>query len=912
MFESQGSSSVKICYLEFFARTVYALTSLPKLGQLGQVCDNNDSDGENNPDNKDDDVDTTAGLGLLLNAADNEYTIKCCGFVDTWEFYAKDNTGVVDLQMWRSIGGGSYTLVGQNSYTVTDTDKEIRYSVPVSERIPVQNGDIIGFYTAGNPIVSYKREWGGWNWHGWTSSNTIGSSVVGDTFDWGSATSFHEQRDYAINVQLDPGNKPSLTNLDNSMSFPDDTAVNTLIYTVTSTDSDTTDVITTVMKTSSSYFTFDPTTGEVRNTGILPSGTTNLNFRVTDTCGQTDTKTLTIVVTNIPPVIHNLPASRDLSEDHASEQLLYTINATDTSSLDKVTCSVNSISPTTDNFFTRLITGSTTLYGVYVKAQPSLDYDTSRQYDVTVRCTDGKDSVTGVFTIYISRNNPPIFVNLQATTRIAAATSTKGNIIYTVNSTDEDSSQLYYNMTCVPAACPFTIHNYGEVIVTSDLSSHTIPGYDLYIYVTDGNTLVGPRTLTVILEGINSAPSITNLPLLTPITVQENVAMSTAVFQVSFSDVDAGQNHTYHLFCSPSLGSTLFSIDSANGLITTSSTQTINYESVSTTSTTYLMTVTVSDGYDTATSSFTVAIADQNEVPVFGKDAYYISGTEGVAGTVVSSPSFDVTDPDSGDTQTYSIDCPSFNIHPSTAVVTLSHDYDLDVAGTATSVTCTVTVTDGELTDTALLVITLSDVNDHTPVMGNPAFTFYASPNTGVGTVIGVITASDGDLGSFGNISYSLDQISLGNEYFGVKINGDMYVMNSLLGFSTGITLSLTATARDKGGLQDTATVTVIIPESTTAAPVTTTDRHLTFWEDTGNIAWVTVASVLLCGLTLYCSYLLARYGNVPCVKHSYKRHESKVNTTKWSQHENNKKNNLANKTRYDLKPWESSNPSYK
>ncbi|XP_061190353.1 cadherin EGF LAG seven-pass G-type receptor 2-like [Saccostrea echinata] len=883
----------------------------------GQLCDNNDRDGENNPDDKDDEVDNTAGLGLLLDASDNEYMIKCCGFVDAWEFYAKSNTGVVDLQVWRPIGGGIYTLVGQNSYTVTNTDREIRYSIPVSERIPVKSGDYIGFYTAGNPIVAYKREGGWWNSNGWTSSDSIGSSVVGDTYDWGSATSFHESREYAINVQLDPGNRPSLSNLDNSLSFLDDTAVNTLIYTITATDSDTSDVITTEMTTLSSYFTFDQSTGEVRNTGILPSGTTSLTFRVTDTCGRTDTKTLTIVVTNIPPVIHNLPASCDLSEDHASEQLLYTINATDSSSLDKVTCSVNGISPTTDNFFARLVTGSTTLYGVYVKAQPSLDYDTARQYDVTVRCTDGKDPVTEVFTIYISRNNPPVFVNLQATTRIPAATSTKGNIIYTVNSTDEDSSQLYYNMTCVPASCPFTIHNYGEVIVTSDLSSHTVAGYDLYIYVTDGNTLVGPRTLTVIIEGINSVPTITNLPLLTPITVQENVALSTPVFQVSFTDVDAGQNHTYHLYCNPSLGSTLFSINSTNGLITTSSTQTINYESVSTTSTSFQMTVTVSDGYDTATSSFTVAIADQNEAPVFGKDVYFISGTEGMAGAVVSNPSFDVTDPDSGDTQTYSIDCPSFNINPGTGVVTLSHDYDLDVAGTATSVTCTVTVTDGDLKDTASLVITLNDVNDHTPVMGSPTYTFYASPNTGVGTVIGVITASDGDLGSFGNISYSLDQISLGNEYFGVKTNGDIYVKNSLLGFSTGITLSLTATARDKGGLQDTATITVIIPESTTAAPVTTTDRHLTFWEDTGNIAWVTVASVLLCGFITYCSYLLARYGNFPCVKHTYKRHESKVNTTKWSQHEYNKKRNPANKKtliseRYDLKPWERSNPSYK
>lgn len=60
----------------------------------------------------------------------------------------------------------------------------------------------------------------------------------------------------------------------------------------------------------------------------------------------------------------------------------------------------------------------------------------------------------------------------------------------------------------------------------------------------------------------------------------------------------------------------------------------------------------------------------------------------------------------------------------------------------------------------------------------------------------------------------------------------------------------------------DTAAVTVIIPESTTAAPTTTTDRHVTFWMDPRNIAWVTVAAILFTGLLLFCAYLIVRYGN--------------------------------------------------
>lgn len=60
------------------------------------------------------------------------------------------------------------------------------------------------------------------------------------------------------------------------------------------------------------------------------------------------------------------------------------------------------------------------------------------------------------------------------------------------------------------------------------------------------------------------------------------------------------------------------------------------------------------------------------------------------------------------------------------------------------------TVTDGELTDTASLVVTINNINDNTPTFGSSTYTFYAQPNTGVGTVLGSVAATDGDVGTFG------------------------------------------------------------------------------------------------------------------------------------------------------------------
>lgn len=74
-----------------------------------------------------------------------------------------------------------------------------------------------------------------------------------------------------------------------------------------------------------------------------------------------------------------------------------------------------------------------------------------------------------------------------------------------------------------------------------------------------------------------------------------------------------------------------------------------------------------------------------------------------------------------------------------------------------------------------------------------------------------------------GTISYTLDQVSLGNEYFGVQSNGDFYLKTGLTTFSSGQTLSLTATVTDSGGLTGTCYCILLIcirPGSSMTKPV--------------------------------------------------------------------------------------------
>lgn len=88
-------------------------------------------------------------------------------------------------------------------------------------------------------------------------------------------------------------------------------------------------------------------------------------------------------------------------------------------------------------------------------------------------------------------------------------------------------------------------------------------------------------------------------------------------------------------------------------------------------------------------------------------------------------------------------------MNPTTKLVTLSTNYDVDT-GSATSLSCTVTVSDGELTDTATLNVIIDNINDNIPTFTASSYSFFASSTADVGTIIASLPATDGDIGTFG------------------------------------------------------------------------------------------------------------------------------------------------------------------
>lgn len=814
----------------------------------GQHCSNKNF-GENDPNNKRDNIDTGTAIGYMVT--DNKFTIDCCGVTKSWEAYFDNISGsrTVYFQIWRPpTSGTTYTMVGEYGFTVTNNGEQSQ-TVPQSQRVTIKDGDYIGWWTDGTDAVAYKN--------GGTDGNFIQAQTdlsAGDPFTW--TVAIQNDISYAVRLDVTASTPPNFGNLDGVASIVNSEPIGTSVFTVSASDVDPDDnAAMTITMTANSKFSFNSTTGVVSTAvKFVATQTVVLSFDVTDLCGKSDSGTLTITITNEAPEIKNLPYSVSLSEDTLYETLIYTLNITDSATpVAEMTCSL----PTGTPFTVHQVPG-TTDYGVYCKANPGFDYDTTSNYDLSITCSDGDLTVTKSLYVFLVKNNPPVFQNLQNATVLSTNVNVGYNV-FTVISTDVEGDSLSYTMTCDPDCAPFEIFDSGAIQVKQDLTGHTIVGYDFNIWVSDGRSTVGPEILTVTFSDINDPVTITNLPLSVSVSVPENSVLATPVFTVSIQDVDAGQAHSYTLTSSPAVGTSYFAIDSS-GVISTAS-NILDYEALG--SKTFTFTVTVSDPVTSDSEQLVISINDVNEPPSFAQDSFTLSTTEGTAGSVIGTPNFNVDDDDASDTTEYTMNCGAntgyVSIGRTSGQVTFQSTYDLDTGSLPTIITCTVTVRDkGGLTDTATLIININDANDNIPLFSPTAYSFFINYYAPAGTVVGKVSATDGDSGTYGVLSYSLDQTSLSGAYFTIDNTGQISLTaspaNTDLGFSSTITIK--STASDIGGLSDDANVVIVISGSTTTSTTTTTDRYRNFMEDSKNIAWLIACIVVLCVIVVLIGWI--------------------------------------------------------
>lgn len=200
-------------------------------------------------------------------------------------------------------------------------------------------------------------------------------------------------------------------------------------------------------------------------------------------------------------------------------------------------------------------------------------------------------------------------------------------------------------------------------------------------------------------------------------------------------------------------GSTDFTIGSSSGVVTLS--QALDYE----TRPSYALTVAASDGKGgLVTTSLTVTVTNQNDSPKSLHSSYSASIAENLnSGTKVLQTS--ATDED-GNTVTYSLSGSAHFQISNTGMISTSIPLNYE---TKNSYSLTVTFSDGPLSDSKAVSITVNDEND-TPTFPGSPYTASVAEDAAVGSTVYDVDASDEDGDS---LVYSLS--GAGATYFGIN-----------------------------------------------------------------------------------------------------------------------------------------------
>ena len=346
-----------------------------------------------------------------------------------------------------------------------------------------------------------------------------------------------------------------------------------------------------------------------------------------------------------------------------------------------------------------------------IQTKAPLDYETKSLYSFAIFADDGNGGRRAIsVTINVTDvdettgNNAPIFKDGSSTTRsIAENTASGANIGSPIAATDADDDTLIYTLGGTDASSFSIVSTSGQLRTSAALNYETKSSYSVSVSVSDTNGGSDSIPVTINVTNVNEAPSFASS------TATRSIAENTASGQnigspVAATDVDANTTFAYTL---GGTDASSFGIVGTTGQLQTSAA--LNYESKNS----YSVTVTASDGSLSDTTTVTISVTNVNEAPTFASNTATRSVAENTATNQNIGAAFTATDVDSGNTITYSIpatgDAAAFSIVSNTGQLKTKNalNYEND-----NSYTVVVTASDGTLTDTITVTISITDVNE--------------------------------------------------------------------------------------------------------------------------------------------------------------------------------------------------------
>jgi RHS repeat-associated protein len=297
--------------------------------------------------------------------------------------------------------------------------------------------------------------------------------------------------------------------------------------------------------------------------------------------------------------------------------------------------------------------------------------------------------------------------------------------------------------------------NSGEITVIDNvnLDRESTDVYVLSVTVTDGPNLSATETVTINVLDVNDNPPVIPPGQSFPVSEAASNGFVVGTVQATDADTVGGPLLSWQITGGNSDG--IFAINGVSGEITVVDNSNLDRE----TTDLYILTVTVSDTlFPSASQSVTINVLDVNDNAPIVTPNQTIAIPENAANSSLHGPVL-ATDADiTGTLQNWQIvgdvigndaqiHNDVFSIVAATGQIIILDNTKLDhEAATPRSYTFNVAVDDGPNTSAQQSVtVTLTDLNDVTPVINVPVLNLSVLEDAPAGTIVGTLTATDPD-----------------------------------------------------------------------------------------------------------------------------------------------------------------------
>ncbi len=507
---------------------------------------------------------------------------------------------------------------------------------------------------------------------------------------------------------------------------------------------------------------------------------------------------------NMPQFSQN-PYTRNLAENLPANTRVTTVVATDADlgTFGNVSLRYSIVSGDFQDSFT-IDTNS----GIILTNAP-IDREMTSSFTLMVQARDGGGHRTTArvdITITDENDNPPIFVNAPYQVQVREDVSVPSDVLQ-VTATDADepgnpNSQITYSIVGGNFGNRFTIDgSSGQIRVTMELDFENRSSYVLNIMARDDGSSARSVNTTATINVVNVNENPPQISGDQSVDISESASTGSLVARYRASDPDF--NEVTFSINSSNEGSK-FAIGRTDGRITLASP--LDYE----TRINYSLVIRASDGARSSDATLSVNVLDENEfAPAFQGRTTFSVEEEQQNGTLVGTILATDADGDPMNNQvTYSFTQPNsfFTIGSTTGHIRtvgvlnremltqfFTPDLRLDV-------TARDSATPSRQTTTSI-TITLLDINDNSPDFADDTYENSLLENLPAWQTVFQVSATDSDLGSNAQISYSfvLNENTEDTSLFMINPDTGLISTTGPLDCERQTSYSFTITATDGG-----------------------------------------------------------------------------------------------------------------